>query len=162
MTKIKQMMSGDAVWMPKQDWHDRFNSLKNVPPIFRMVWEAAPGVVAASLLCRLTAAMLPVARPLAAMKDSRLPRPPRRPLAWASTPHGGTAHGAGGRAAATRPTIGAAHLREQGRANRAARTGRGTGIGRAPNHRYRYDRPGSLRAGRVLRITRRHAQPDRR
>jgi ATP-binding cassette subfamily B protein len=61
MTKLKKMMSGDTVWMPKQDWHDRFHSLKNVPPIFRMVWEAAPGVVAASLSFRLTAAVLPVA-----------------------------------------------------------------------------------------------------
>ncbi len=60
MTKLKKMMSSDAVWMPKKDWHDRFNSLKNVPPIFRMVWEAAPGVVAASLTCRLAAAMLPL------------------------------------------------------------------------------------------------------
>ena len=62
MTKMKKIaMSGDTVWMPRQDWHDRFNSLKNVPPIFRMVWEAAPGVVAASLMIRLTAALLPVA-----------------------------------------------------------------------------------------------------
>jgi ATP-binding cassette subfamily B protein len=60
MTKVKKMMSADTVWMPKKDWHDRFNSLRNVPPIFRMVWEAAPGVVAASLTCRLTAAVLPV------------------------------------------------------------------------------------------------------
>jgi ATP-binding cassette subfamily B protein len=61
MTNMKKMMSADTVWMPKKDWHDRFNSLKNVPPIFRMVWEAAPGVVAASLFFRLTAALLPVA-----------------------------------------------------------------------------------------------------
>jgi ATP-binding cassette, subfamily B, bacterial len=61
MTKLKKMMRADTVWMPKQDWHDRFHSLKNVPPIFRMVWEAAPGVVAASLSFRLTAAVLPVA-----------------------------------------------------------------------------------------------------
>jgi ATP-binding cassette subfamily B protein len=61
MTNTKIMKSADTVWMPKQDWHDRFHSLKNVPPIFRMVWEAAPGVVAASLLIRLTAALLPVA-----------------------------------------------------------------------------------------------------
>lgn len=60
MTKLKKMMNADTVWMPKQDWHDRFNSLKNVPPIFRMVWEAAPGVVAASLACRLFAAVLPL------------------------------------------------------------------------------------------------------
>ncbi len=52
--------SADTVWMPKKDWHDRFNSLKNVPPIFRMVWEAAPEVVAASLFFRLTAALLPL------------------------------------------------------------------------------------------------------
>ncbi len=58
--KIKQMMGADTVWMPKQDWHDRYNSLKNVPPIFRMVWEAAPGVVAASLFFRLVAAVLPI------------------------------------------------------------------------------------------------------
>ena len=61
MTNTKIMKSADTVWMPRQDWHDRFHSLKNVPPIFRMVWEAAPGVVAASLFFRLTAAMLPVA-----------------------------------------------------------------------------------------------------
>jgi ATP-binding cassette subfamily B protein len=61
MTTMKKTINADTVWMPRQDWHDRFHSLKNVPPIFRMVWEAAPGVVAASLLIRLTAAMLPVA-----------------------------------------------------------------------------------------------------
>ena len=60
MTNMKRMMSGETVWMPKKDWHDRFNSLKNVPLIFRMVWEAAPGVVAASITFRLTAAVLPV------------------------------------------------------------------------------------------------------
>lgn len=61
MTPKKIMTNAETVWMPKQDWHDRFNSLKNVPPIFRMVWEAAPGVVAASVTIRLTAALLPVA-----------------------------------------------------------------------------------------------------
>jgi ATP-binding cassette subfamily B protein len=60
MTTMKKMMNADSVWMPKKDWHDRFHSLKNVPPIFHMVWEAAPGVVAASLLIRLTAAVLPL------------------------------------------------------------------------------------------------------
>jgi ATP-binding cassette, subfamily B, bacterial len=61
MTNAKKMISADTVWMPRKDWHDRFHSLKNVPPIFRMVWEAAPGMVAASLFFRLTAAVLPVA-----------------------------------------------------------------------------------------------------
>ena len=61
MTNMKKMTSPETVWIPKQDWQERFNSLKNVPPIFRMVWEAAPGVVAASLFFRLTASVLPVA-----------------------------------------------------------------------------------------------------
>jgi len=61
MRKVKKLMSAETVWMPKKDWQDRFHSLKNVPPIFQMVWEAAPGVVAASLSFRLTAAILPVA-----------------------------------------------------------------------------------------------------
>jgi ATP-binding cassette subfamily B protein len=60
-TKTKTIMSTDTVWMPKQDWHARFHALKNVPPIFRMVWEAAPGTVTTSLFCRLSAAMLPLA-----------------------------------------------------------------------------------------------------
>lgn len=60
MRTIKKKTASDTVWMPKKDWHDRFHSLKNVPPIFHMVWEAAPGVVTASLACRVTAAMLPV------------------------------------------------------------------------------------------------------
>src|ERR1700674_3268857 len=61
MTNMKKRISADTVWMPKKDWHDRFNSLRNGPPIFRMVWEAAPGMVAASLFFRLTAAVVPVA-----------------------------------------------------------------------------------------------------
>src|ERR1700733_15266662 len=61
MTNVKEIMKADTVWMPKKDWHDRFHSLKNVPAIFRMVWEAAPGVVAASVSIRLAAALLPLA-----------------------------------------------------------------------------------------------------
>jgi len=61
MTKLKKIIkSHDTVWMPKKDWQDRFNSLKNVPPIFQMVWESAPKIVSASLFCRLVAAVLPV------------------------------------------------------------------------------------------------------
>jgi ATP-binding cassette, subfamily B, bacterial len=60
MKNITKIMKSDTVWMPKQDWHARFNSLKNVPPIFQMVWEAAPGVVSAGLLIRVTAALLPL------------------------------------------------------------------------------------------------------
>jgi ATP-binding cassette subfamily B protein len=42
-------------------WSDRLSALKNIPPLFRIVWEAAPRVVASSLACRVLAALLPVA-----------------------------------------------------------------------------------------------------
>jgi ATP-binding cassette, subfamily B, bacterial len=45
----------------KHSWHKRITSLKNVPPIFQMVWEAAPGIVASSLLFRLMAGLVPIA-----------------------------------------------------------------------------------------------------
>ena len=44
----------------KPSWRERVSSLKNVPPIFRMVWDAAPGVVASSVLFRLMAAVIPI------------------------------------------------------------------------------------------------------
>jgi ATP-binding cassette subfamily B protein len=44
----------------KLSWRKRTSSLKNVPPIFRMVWDAAPGVVAFSLFFRLIAAAVPI------------------------------------------------------------------------------------------------------
>ncbi len=42
-------------------WSDRLSALKNIPPLFRIVWEAAPKVLASSLACRVFAALLPVA-----------------------------------------------------------------------------------------------------
>ncbi len=42
-------------------WRERVAALRNVPPIFRMVWEAAPRIVAASVLLRLLSAMAPLA-----------------------------------------------------------------------------------------------------
>ena len=42
-------------------WRERLAALRNIPPLFRMVWEAAPGVVAASLASRLTGALVPLA-----------------------------------------------------------------------------------------------------
>src|SRR5579862_5548954 len=50
---------------PSQDptprWRERVAALKNMPPIFRMVWEAAPGVIVASLTCRVLVALIPLA-----------------------------------------------------------------------------------------------------
>ena len=45
---------------PGSKWQERINALGNIPPVFRMVWEAAPSVVTASTLCRLIAALVPL------------------------------------------------------------------------------------------------------
>src|SRR6202045_67668 len=42
-------------------WRERVAALKNIPPIFRMVWEAAPGVITSSLVCRILVALIPLA-----------------------------------------------------------------------------------------------------
>lgn len=54
-------MSFDSISLPKRNWRDRLSSLKNLPTVFRMLWEAAPGMVAASLFFRVVAALLPFA-----------------------------------------------------------------------------------------------------
>ena len=43
------------------DWSDRLRALQNIPPLFRIVWKAAPRVVAAGLAFRVIIALLPVA-----------------------------------------------------------------------------------------------------
>jgi ATP-binding cassette subfamily B protein len=43
------------------DWTERIRSLNNVPPLFRMIWEAAPLAVASSLLLRFVISLTPVA-----------------------------------------------------------------------------------------------------
>jgi len=42
-------------------WGDRLQALKNIPPVLRMVWEAAPKVIMASLTLRVVTALLPLA-----------------------------------------------------------------------------------------------------
>jgi ATP-binding cassette subfamily B protein len=42
-------------------WRERIRGLKNVRPLFKMVWEAAPAAVASSLLLRLVISLIPVA-----------------------------------------------------------------------------------------------------
>ena len=46
---------------PFASWNERLDALRNVPPLFRMVWQAAPRTVAASLVFRLVSALIPVA-----------------------------------------------------------------------------------------------------
>jgi ATP-binding cassette subfamily B protein len=42
-------------------WSERLRALHNVPPLLRMVWDAAPGAVAASVVLRIAAALVPLA-----------------------------------------------------------------------------------------------------
>ena len=51
--------SNHEVASPK--WRERVAALKNIPPVLRMVWEAAPGVIAAGLTCRISVALIPLA-----------------------------------------------------------------------------------------------------
>lgn len=42
-------------------WRERVAALKNMPPVLRMVWQAAPSVIVASLTCRVLVALIPLA-----------------------------------------------------------------------------------------------------
>jgi ATP-binding cassette subfamily B protein len=46
---------------PVPRWSDRLSALRNTLPIFRMVWEASPGIVATSIGVRLVVSLLPLA-----------------------------------------------------------------------------------------------------
>jgi ATP-binding cassette subfamily B protein len=46
---------------PPSRWSDRLRALRNIPPLFRMVWKSAPHVVMWSLSFRVMAALMPVA-----------------------------------------------------------------------------------------------------
>jgi ATP-binding cassette subfamily B protein len=46
---------------PRPKWQARLKALRNIPPVFRMVWEAAPGIVVSSLIFRLLVSLVPVA-----------------------------------------------------------------------------------------------------
>jgi ATP-binding cassette subfamily B protein len=46
---------------PAPKWRERLAALRRVPPIFKMVWTCAPGVVLASLVTRLFVSVVPVA-----------------------------------------------------------------------------------------------------
>jgi ATP-binding cassette subfamily B protein len=55
-------MSNDATNEPPLPrWRERIRGLNNVPPLFKMVWEAAPAAVASSLFLRLIISLIPVA-----------------------------------------------------------------------------------------------------
>jgi ATP-binding cassette, subfamily B, bacterial len=41
-------------------WNERVRALRNIPPLFRIVWKSAPKVVVSSLTCRVVVALMPV------------------------------------------------------------------------------------------------------
>ena len=51
----------ERVQGPPSRWRDRLRALQNIPPLFRIVWKAAPRVVTAGLAFRVIVALLPVA-----------------------------------------------------------------------------------------------------
>lgn len=42
-------------------WRERLQALRNMPPVLRMVWEAAPKVIVSGVTLRIAAALLPLA-----------------------------------------------------------------------------------------------------
>jgi ATP-binding cassette, subfamily B, bacterial len=46
---------------PTPRWRERVAALKNIPPVLRMVWEAAPKVIVSSVACRVLIALIPLA-----------------------------------------------------------------------------------------------------
>lgn len=44
-----------------QTWHERFQALRNVPPLLRMVWHTSPSLAVSTLLLRCIAALFPLA-----------------------------------------------------------------------------------------------------
>jgi ATP-binding cassette subfamily B protein len=46
---------------PQAAWRERFAALRNVPPVLKLVWQAAPRVVAGGLALRVASALIPLA-----------------------------------------------------------------------------------------------------
>jgi ATP-binding cassette subfamily B protein len=42
-------------------WNERLRALRNVPPLLGIVWHSGPGVVTGGMLCRIVAALVPLA-----------------------------------------------------------------------------------------------------
>jgi ATP-binding cassette subfamily B protein len=51
----------EALQNPTPKWRERLQALRNIPPVLRLVWEAAPVVIVCSLAFRVIAALVPLA-----------------------------------------------------------------------------------------------------
>src|SRR3984885_12974625 len=56
-------MSPAVSSVPSQEaaWRERLKALRNVPPVLKLVWDAAPRVVASGLALRVASALIPLA-----------------------------------------------------------------------------------------------------
>jgi ATP-binding cassette subfamily B protein len=45
---------------PLPNWSERVRALKNIPPVLRFVWDAAPAIVVSNLFFRVAAALIPL------------------------------------------------------------------------------------------------------
>ncbi len=52
------MAEHESFWI---SWRERLTALRNIPPVLEIVWQSGPGVVAAGLIFRLFASLLPMA-----------------------------------------------------------------------------------------------------
>ena len=50
----------EANQSPTPKWRERVQALRNIPPVLRIVWDAAPRVIAAELIFRVLAALIPL------------------------------------------------------------------------------------------------------
>jgi ATP-binding cassette subfamily B protein len=50
----------EEVQTPTPKWRERMQALRNIPPVLKIVWEAAPRVIAAELVFRVVAALIPL------------------------------------------------------------------------------------------------------
>lgn len=60
LTSTAQASTDDGGTEPRADFHKRIKALKNLPPLFKMVWDSSPKIVASSLTLRLVASLLPL------------------------------------------------------------------------------------------------------
>src|SRR3979490_3348242 len=42
-------------------WRKRLKAIRNIPPVLKIVWESAPGIVTGGLVCRVTSSLVPIA-----------------------------------------------------------------------------------------------------
>src|ERR1700729_384865 len=54
-------MSSAVSSSSETSWNKRLAALRNVPPVLRLVWDAAPSVVSSGIAFRLVSALIPLA-----------------------------------------------------------------------------------------------------